>query len=231
MSSRSPPALSAPATPRKIVASDSSIFCQMRYAVARFRPWNEMRSIRASTSSADRFASTRNGSIGFFRKRCFFTGSLYARGVGGQAAPSKRVSDPPEPCRTLLPVRGVAAQGDAAGDRKRQVVTHNDVRRNLEPGAGVGIAEAKGVSPGMRGIKKDSRVKLSEEQGERTDPAFNVPERQAIVHVDDRRAVAHDVVGRKPAREADDVAPKSDRRRRSRRAARPQNTAPVAIAI
>ena len=45
---------SAPAMPRKIVTSSSSIFCQTRCAVARLRPWNEIRSIRARISSAVR---------------------------------------------------------------------------------------------------------------------------------------------------------------------------------
>ena len=49
MTSRRPPADSAPAVPRKIVASLDSIFSQMRRAVARLRPWNEMRSMRASS--------------------------------------------------------------------------------------------------------------------------------------------------------------------------------------
>ena len=40
--------------PRKIVQSAASIFSQMRRAVARLRPWNEMRSMRASRSSAVR---------------------------------------------------------------------------------------------------------------------------------------------------------------------------------
>ena len=52
--SRMPPALSAPAMPRKIVQSSPSIRSQMRRAVARLRPWKEIFSIRASISSARR---------------------------------------------------------------------------------------------------------------------------------------------------------------------------------
>ena len=66
-----PPALSAPAIPRKIVQSAPSIFSQMRRAVARLRPWNETRSIRESTSSALKPGSAANGSTGTRRKRDF----------------------------------------------------------------------------------------------------------------------------------------------------------------
>src|SRR4029077_11046899 len=70
--SRAPPAACAPAIPRKIVTSSCSIFCQMRCAVARLRPWKEIRSIRVRSSSAEMPASTVNGSIGVCRKRDFF---------------------------------------------------------------------------------------------------------------------------------------------------------------
>ena len=64
-----PPALSAPATPMKMVQSSPSILSQMRRAVARVRPWKDTRSIRASTSSDRRFGATVNGSTGIRRKR------------------------------------------------------------------------------------------------------------------------------------------------------------------
>ncbi len=58
--------------PRKIVTSSCSIFCQMRCAVARLRPWKEIRSMRASSWSAESPGSTANGSIGVCRNRDFF---------------------------------------------------------------------------------------------------------------------------------------------------------------
>src|SRR5947209_3412077 len=55
-----------------MVTSSSSIFCQTRCAVARLRPWKEIRSIRATIWSAVRPPSTTNGSIGVCRKRDVF---------------------------------------------------------------------------------------------------------------------------------------------------------------
>src|SRR4029453_10385872 len=69
----SPPALSAPAIPMKIVTSSASIFCQTRCAVPSERPWNEMCSIFSRSSSALTSGSTVNGWIGTCKKRerCF----------------------------------------------------------------------------------------------------------------------------------------------------------------
>ena len=70
--SRIPPALSAPAMPRKMVQSSPSIFSQIRRAVARLRPWKETFSIRESISPAARSGVTANGSTGTRRKRDLF---------------------------------------------------------------------------------------------------------------------------------------------------------------
>ena len=72
MVNRNPPALRAPAVPRKMSTSSASIFCQMRCAAARFRPWNEIRSMRVRISSALRSGSTVKGSTGTRRKSDFF---------------------------------------------------------------------------------------------------------------------------------------------------------------
>src|SRR5262245_34935780 len=69
MTSLSPPALRAPARPRKIVHSSASMRSQIRRAVARFRAWNEIFSIRAKSSSAAVSALTVSGSTGTLRKR------------------------------------------------------------------------------------------------------------------------------------------------------------------
>ena len=66
---RMPPALSAPAMPRKIVTSSLSIFSQIRCARPRFRPWNEMDSMRARTSAAVRPCCTVKGLTGVRRYR------------------------------------------------------------------------------------------------------------------------------------------------------------------
>ena len=71
MTSRRPPALSAPASPKKIVQSSPSIRSQIRRAVASLRPWNEICSMGARSSSAVALGITVSGSTGTLRNRDF----------------------------------------------------------------------------------------------------------------------------------------------------------------
>src|SRR6476661_2278682 len=140
---RMPPALSAPASPKKIVQSAASIFSQIRRAVARLRAWKDTRSMRASSSSTPRFASTVTGSTGTRRKGDFLSMPphmvRHERAKPGKPAVSERAADPPEHGDAVGTVEAVTAHGHAAGYGQRQRVSENGVRRQLGAGGDAGV--------------------------------------------------------------------------------------------
>src|SRR5688572_854930 len=154
---RRPPALSAPAMPRKIVQSAPSIFSQMRRAVARLRPWNEIFSMRASRSSATASAWIVNGSTGARRKRDFvFMRNHSATDHTDQD--SKRVADPSEQRGAAAIGDRVAGPGGTADDRERKVVEEDEIGGELGADRGADVRGAERAVPRVAGIEERGGV-------------------------------------------------------------------------
>src|SRR5436189_6479997 len=120
--------------------------------------------MRTSSSSADRPASTANGSIGVWRKRDFFfiRVTLYAFDVRGSRFDLRRRSKGPPDARVE---RRAAARRSAvvpprcaAGERQRQVVPENDVGGEFAADGGLDRARVEGVCPRVARVDESGAV-------------------------------------------------------------------------